>query len=190
MALGLRDWVKEELDQLNPTDQVLTDSYIDTLIAKHRIVDQRRVYNHLNRDDRRGDWTRESRTLGGRVRITLTDLRGTKQHYGHGYTYFLHPDGFEVRVDDVVISAANYTFDPSTMTLSFTVPRAEADPVVTIAGHPVDMRAVLLGAANSLAMRIETLVEADGSNYRATAKAIRSGARQSFGSRIVRRTRG
>lgn len=188
--MTLLEWVKEELDQMASSTQQVSDAYITSLLARHRITDKRRAYDWLNYDDLRTTVTWEADTNGGRVSLTLIDQRGTKQYYGYKYLYYLHPDALAVYVDGVLIAGANYTFNPHTMELQFTVARPEANPTVKLLGHLVDMRAVLLEAAVSLATRIGSLTDTDGSKYGETAKRIRRMAEQRWGPRIIRRRHG
>lgn len=188
-VLTLLDWVKEELDQNEASEQLITDDFILGLIAKARIQDCRRAYDFLNRADDRAYIIREGKALGERVRIKMVDQTGTLEHFGYPFTYYLSPDNFEVRASDVLQDEADYTFNPFTMQLDFDPPLAGA-PIVSIVGHIVDMRQVHYNAADALARKYDGLVDTAGTNYHAAANQIRRNARRRWGINIRRRGNG
>lgn len=180
MAMSLRDWVKEECDQYG-TDAVLSDDFIDETLRKHRILEIDRIAAALNSNDSAVEVNPDIR----RVLISLTDLQGTKQFYGHSYVYHLHPDGLEVEVDEVPV--ASFEFYPRSLSLDFIAPRPEADPEVVITGHIVDMAAVMVECLYSLASRISTLANVKDREFSKVANRIRESANVTWRPKIIRR---
>ena len=178
--MSLRDWVKEECDQYG-TDAVLSDSFIDETLRKHRLLEVERIAAALNSNDAGVEVDSDTR----RVLITLTDLQGTKQFYGHSYVYHLHPDGLEVQVDEVPV--ASFEFYPRSLSLDFIAQRPEAEPDVVITGHIVNIAAAMVECLYSLASRISTLANVKDREFSRVANRIRESANVTWRPRVIRR---
>jgi hypothetical protein len=180
MGMSLREWVKEECDQYG-SDAILSDAFIDETLRKHRLLEPERIAAAINSNDTEIQVDSSSR----RVAIPLTDLQGTRQFYGHSYIYHLHPVGLEVLVNEAPV--ASYEFFPRSLSLDFLAPRPEAEPVVVIRGHIVDMAAVMVECLYSLASRISTLANVKDREFSRVANRIRESANVTWRPRIIRR---
>jgi hypothetical protein len=183
MVTSLTTWLKTIFDQTDPLTQNPDDPTIDQILRNHRVRNPTRAEEMIAFAD--GDADVDSET--GQVTVTLHDLDGTQQYYGHDYTYNFYSGLFNVLVDDVVVNPADYVYSPLSMDLDFHAPLTGTNRTVQVRGHILRLRMAILEYGKMIILGLSTLPSVRDGEFERLASRIERTMNGQYGSRIIRR---
>ena len=183
MIMPVLTWMKTKFGQTDPATQDPDDTHINTILKKSRILNPDKAAGWVSAYD--DDVNIDSETA--QVTVNLHDLDGHKQFYGHDYTYVLHNSMFVVEVNGVLVAGTAYTYDSIAMALEFTAPRHEADPVVQVTGHLLDLRKAMREYGKSIILALSALPSVRDSEFEKLSARIERTVNAQYGGRIIHR---
>jgi hypothetical protein len=185
MYVSLVDWIKVTFSQDAPiaAQNEITPTEIEQLMLLSRILDPTRASKMANSRDT----VYKVSDATAKVTITMRDLDGAYQYFGHGYNYWFHPDHFDVLVNDVVVDDHLYYFYPVDLSLTFLVPRAAAD-VVKVRGHVMDKNKLMWGVASQWLLKISMVGDIESAVFERMQNRFNRMCNRLYGPRMLRRT--
>lgn len=173
MPLSLANKIEEEWDQTDSNDRLLSTELVDEILLGARILDPAKAGAWLNSDEKFSSAVTVNSDTA-QVTITLKDIDSVEPglHFGHSFSYHLHPDRFYVQVDGETLPAGDYTYYPCSMSLTL-AEAADEGAEVKIIGHLVNMNKAIIDAGIALEGKYSALPSKRG-EFDVVAKKIRA----------------